>query len=91
MTDYRSTKAKLNEMRTRLEKHGLTITTDSPGDGVMRYRFHVLPNRQYSDPRLHTAFGWKEAETYARGLLDGYARGLSDGIEHATKPQDPPK
>ncbi len=83
MTDYRSTKAKLNEMRARLEKHGLYISTWAPGDGVTRYRFHTKDIDYFADDGIYTALGWKEAEIYARGLLDG--------IEHATKPQDPPK
>jgi hypothetical protein len=65
-------KTKLDELREELPT-GYTVHTWSPGDGVTRYRFfHNAPSSQsYFGPAngTYTALGFKEAHTFARGLL----------------------
>jgi len=52
---------------------GYAVRTWSPGDGVTRYRFFkdAPPNQSYFGPAngIYTALGYKEAVTFASGLV----------------------
>ena len=64
---------RLVELQEALQWLGFHVGTWSPGDGMTRYRFFTTPS-DYFGPAdgIYTALGFKEAETFARGLAQGF-------------------
>ena len=64
--------------KTRLENlqdilpPGMFVDDYSPGDGITRYRFSKDNTGYFACRGVYTALGMKEAETFARGALEGY-------------------
>jgi hypothetical protein len=54
----------------------LTVTENSPGDGVTRYKFHYDPNKKinnyFQEEGLFVALGLKEARAFLKGYIAGY-------------------
>jgi hypothetical protein len=66
--------SRVEELRQDCARVGLAFATYGPGDGITRYRFYVgQPGQDFHGCHsIHTALGFKAAQTFAAGFVQGW-------------------
>jgi len=59
------------ELLARAQRAGLYVTEWRPGDGVIRYRFHLGPSDYHSGNHVGKALGIREASLWLDGWIAG--------------------
>lgn len=70
---------RLDDLRSVLAPLGLTVDTWSPGDGMTRYKFLPIGKEYFSDRGIATVFGFKDADLFTTGLVQGFEIGKKVG------------
>lgn len=65
--------SRLQNLKTRMNKMNVQVSTWSPGDGITRFRFHADMDENYfgANQVMQTALGIKEAELVGYSIASG--------------------